>query len=167
MSIISYGNICVSAGSHKFESTYTFSNIDGIMPIIQSIATYARSTNNIMSIHIDGRCNIDDIPSTYKAISGEINIYPENGFNVGTIYDGILIRENMCDDNWKALKGINTELNGTLAFDKADNEGISLLREILVATSQRDFTELKNKYGTDMNIMEFRTLQYNINRSMR
>lgn len=167
MSIISYGSIRVSAGSCKFESTDAFSNIDDIMPVIQNIATYARSTNNIMSIHIDGRYNIDDIPSTYKAISGEIDIYPENEFNIGTIYDRILIEEDMCDNNWNALEGIKTELTGILAFGKADNEGISLLREILVAASQHDFTELKAKYGTCTDAKEFRTLQYNINRSMR
>ena len=167
MNIIAYGNIRVSAGNCKLESTDAFSNIDNMMSVFQSIAAYARKTNNVMSIHIDGRCNIDDIPSTYKAISGEIDIYPENEFNIGTIYDRILIEEDMCDNDWNALESIKTELNGILAFGKADNEGISLLREILVAASQHDFTELKAKYGTCTDTKEFRTLQYNMNRSMR
>lgn len=167
MSIISYGSIRVSAGSYKFESTDAFSDIDSLMSVFQSIAAYARKTNNVMSIHIDGRCNIDDIPSTYKAISGGIDIYPENEFNIGTIYDRILIEEDMCDNDWNALESIKTELTGLLAFDKTDNEGVSLLKEILVAASQHDFTELKAKYGTRTDTKEFRTLQYNMNRSMR
>lgn len=148
MGIIAYGEISASTNNCQFLSLNAFSDIDTVMPVFQSVAASARTAGQDMTIRIKGYCNIDDIPSTYKKITGEICVHPENSDNAGTTYDKILIEEHMYDDDWNEIESTKTELTGKRAFDKANNEGISMLKDILVATSQHDFTALKTKYKT-------------------